>query len=171
VIPIPTLFPRNPLGTARFPRILQEPGGNLAVTGRTKGTSHEASIRRAGHRRIAVGRCARSGESSYRTGHSRCTRAAGGVAWLPGGQPIRPMSVVPGGSAGTDGQHPGVPRRVGREHLPHLLVRLLRPGQRRAQHLGRRTATPAAATAAAGHQFSVPALVFVIARPRGMVRR
>jgi hypothetical protein len=98
----------------------------------------------------------------YRPGPARWFCAAECLARLSGRQPIRPMSLVPRGSTGADGQSPRVPSGLGREYLPHLLVRLFRPGQRRPQYLGWRTSTSAASTSAARDQLPVPTLVSVI---------
>jgi hypothetical protein len=94
-------------------------------------------------------------------GPTRCSRAAQRLAGLSGGQSIRPMSLVPRGSAGADRQSSGVPGGLGCEHLPHLLVRPVWAGQCRAQHLGWRVSPSAASTSAAGHFLPVPALVSV----------
>jgi hypothetical protein len=45
--------------------------------------------------------------------------------------------VVPGGPAGGDREQTGEPRNLGHQHLPRVLVRLPRAGQRRQEHLGR----------------------------------
>jgi hypothetical protein len=165
----------------QLPRILQEVCRNLAATGqyarertshdpnyassqftREQSAVHETTSRGAGNGCAASGQRRGGGGPRYRPGPARWSCAAECLARLSGRQPIRPMSLVPRGSTGADGQSPRVPSGLGREYLPHLLVRLFRPGQRRPQYLGWRTSTSAASTSAARDQLPVPTLVSVI---------
>jgi hypothetical protein len=74
------------------------------------------------------------------------------------------MSLVPGGSPGSDRQPTYESRGLGLECLPHLLVRLFRAGQCRSEYFRGRGSTSAASTSAARNQFPVPALVPLISQ-------
>jgi hypothetical protein len=69
--------------------------------------------------------------------------------------------LVPRGPAATDRQSSGEPSGLGLEYLPHLLLRLLRPGQCGAEHLGRRESTCAASMATGPQVLPNPTLVSV----------
>jgi hypothetical protein len=135
-----------------------------AATGRRqrREPSNETTNRGAINDRAGLGRRRRSGGRRYRPGSTRWSCAAGFLARLSGGQPIRPMSLVPRGSPGADRQSSYEPCGLGLECLPHLLVRLFRAGECRPEYFRGRGSTSAASTSAAWHQFPVPTLVHLI---------
>ncbi len=75
---------------------------------------------------------------------------SGCLARLPGKQSERPVPLVPWGSAGADRQPRDKPGPMGLKRLPHLLVRLLRPGECRPEHLRGRDAAAASAPDGSG---------------------
>ena len=113
------------------PRIRQGLRRNLHVAGPARadgneGHRHETTNRGAINDRAGLGR--RRGGDRRRYGprpYPVVPVSLGSWPGCPARQPIRPMSVVPRGSPGADGQSSCEPRGLGHECLPHLLVRLL----------------------------------------------
>jgi hypothetical protein len=127
---------REALFVRRLPRIRQGVRRNPYVAGHHGPTATKGTVMK----RLIVGLSTtvlvwgRSGGRRYRTGSTQCSCAARFLARLSGGQPIRPMSLVPRGSPGADRQSSYEPSGLGFECLPHLLVRLFRAGQCRPEY-------------------------------------
>lgn len=99
----------------------------------------------------------------------RCDRRYGADRWYGPGptwqrvagvsarKSIRPVSLVPGRSAGPNRKPAGEPGDLGQQHLPHLLPCGTRPRQRCHRHFRGRSPATCTSSAAAGLHSAAPA--------------
>ena len=138
-----------------------------------EGTRNDHSQAEADHRRGAdvVRRCDRRPRAwpRDRPGSTGRTRAAGILARVSGRQPVRPVSLVPGGSYGADRQSSCESGDLGQQRVPHVLVRLSRAGQCRPEHLRGRISAPAASAPSQPHSAASAGMVLGPVHPDDVV--